>query len=59
MKKLTREELYRATADEVLNFKSTSELESLNEVIGQERAVRALEFGLELLTPGYNVFVGG
>ena len=59
MKKLTREDLSRAAVEEALTFKSTSELPSLNEVIGQERAVRALEFGLELLAPGYNVFVGG
>ncbi len=59
MKKLTTKDLCRTTDDEALKFKSTSELPSLNQVIGQERAVRALEFGLELLAPGYNVFVGG
>ncbi|MCF7825760.1 MAG: AAA family ATPase [Candidatus Marinimicrobia bacterium] len=59
MKKLTMKDLCRTTDDEALNFKSTSELPSLNQVIGQERAVRALQFGLELLAPGYNVFVGG
>ncbi len=59
MKKLTTKDLCRTTDDEALKFKSTSELPSLKQVIGQERAVRALEFGLELLAPGYNVFVGG
>jgi len=59
MKKLTTKDLCRTTDNEALNFKSTSELPSLNQVIGQERAVRALQFGLELLAPGYNVFVGG
>ena len=59
MKKLTTKDLCRTTSDEALQFKSTTELPSLNKVIGQERAVRALQFGLELLAPGYNVFVGG
>ncbi len=59
MKKLTTTDLCRTTNDEALKFKSTAELPSLNQVIGQERAVRALQFGLELLAPGYNVFVGG
>lgn len=59
MKKLTTKDLCRATDEEALTFKSTAELPSLNKVIGQERAVRALQFGLELLAPGYNVFVGG
>ena len=59
MKKLTTKDLCRTTDEGALKFKSTSELPSLKQVIGQERAVRALQFGLELLAPGYNVFVGG
>ncbi len=59
MKKLTSKDLCRTTDELALKFKSTSELPSLNKVIGQERAVRALRFGLEMLAPGYNVFVGG
>jgi len=59
MKKLTIEDLCRTTDEAALAFKSTAELPSLKQVIGQERAVRALQFGLEMLAPGYNVFVGG
>jgi len=59
MKKLTTQDLCRTTSEEALQFKSTAELPSLSQVIGQERAVRALKFGLEMLAPGYNVFVGG
>ncbi len=59
MKKLTQRDLCRTTDENALTFKATSELTSLKQVIGQERAVRALQFGLELLAPGYNVFVGG
>jgi lon-related putative ATP-dependent protease len=59
MRELSVSELCRTTSGGALNFKSTAELASLKSVIGQERAVRALKFGLEMLAPGYNVFVGG
>ena len=41
------------------SFKSTEEIESLEGVIGQERAVRALEFGLDVDDNSYNIFVTG
>ena len=40
-------------------FKNTSEIKPLDEVIGQERAVQALEFGLNMKSTGYNIFVTG
>jgi ATP-dependent Lon protease len=42
-----------------LNFKSTEELEPINAIIGQERAVKALKFGVDIKSPGYNIFVSG
>lgn len=42
-----------------LGFDDTSELEPLNEIIGQERAVEALEFGLHMKGPGFNLYVSG
>jgi predicted ATP-dependent protease len=42
-----------------LGFKCTDELVPLSEFIGQERAVSALQFGLGLKKPGYNIFVTG
>lgn len=41
------------------HFKTTEEIEPLDDVIGQERAVKAIEFGLEMQGQGYNVFVTG
>jgi lon-related putative ATP-dependent protease len=43
----------------VFAFKDTSELPVLDTVIGQERAVQAIEFGLNMRSPGYNIFVTG
>jgi len=41
------------------SFKTTAELSPLEEVIGQERAVRAMDFGLHIQDRGYNIFVTG
>jgi lon-related putative ATP-dependent protease len=40
-------------------FDCTDELVPLAEFVGQDRAVRSLQFGLELERPGYNIFVTG
>ncbi|WP_042353498.1 Lon protease family protein [Bacillus rubiinfantis] len=41
-------------------FETTKELDQLpNEMIGQERAVKAMEFGLSVEQTGYNLFVVG
>jgi lon-related putative ATP-dependent protease len=39
--------------------KSTEELYPLTEVIGQDRAARALRFGLRIQDKGFNIFVSG
>ncbi len=43
----------------VFDFASTAEIEPLDEVIGQKRAVQALTFGLNMNSAGYNIFVTG
>jgi len=43
----------------IFTFKNTSEIEPLDEVIGQERAVQAIEFGLNMKSSEYNIFVSG
>ncbi|TFG94146.1 MAG: ATP-binding protein, partial [Calditrichales bacterium] len=40
-------------------FKTTADIPALNTVIGQERAVRAIDFGLSIDDPSYNIFVTG
>ncbi len=42
-----------------LQFKTTAELEPLNEIIGQSRALAALEVGLGVQQPGYNIYAAG
>ena len=43
----------------MFTFKNTAEVNPLDKVIGQERAVQAIEFGLNIKSPGYNMFVTG
>ncbi|MBI5477193.1 MAG: AAA family ATPase [Ignavibacteriales bacterium] len=42
-----------------LKVKSTKDVKATKEIIGQDRALRALRMGLEMKHPGYNVFVTG
>ena len=40
-------------------FKCTKDLAPLREFIGQERAMKAVEFGLNMRNTGYNIYVAG
>jgi predicted ATP-dependent protease len=53
------ENLRRRVDPETLSFKTTADVAPLEGPIGQQRAVDAMTFGLEMSAPGYNVFVAG
>ncbi len=59
MERLSPENLRKICHLEVIPCSSTIELEPPAEIIGQERAVRALNFGLEMDKKGFNIFVAG
>jgi lon-related putative ATP-dependent protease len=42
-----------------LNITTTDDIKATKEIIGQERALRALHIGLEIHHDGYNIFVTG
>ena len=44
---------------EVFTFADTSELESINTGIGQDRGIKALEFGVNVDIKGYNIYIEG
>ena len=52
-------ELRRSLDPDRLPFRSTEEVEPLVGTIGQPRALDAIEFGLEVRTHGFNLFVAG
>ena len=51
--------LRRAWDAAALGFATTDELEPLDEVLGQDRALQALRFGVGIRRPGFNVFALG
>lgn len=51
--------LTRLLPEDMFPFQRTDELEPFNGVLGQARAVEALEFGVAMPRSGYNVFVMG
>jgi len=53
------ESLRKTCAASVIRCKTTQELVPLREIIGQERAVRALKFGLGIRDQGFNIYVAG
>ena len=57
--RLAPEALTRPFSPDQFNFVSTDDLEPFRGVLGQERAVEALQFGVAMPRPGYNVFVMG
>jgi len=56
---LKAERLTSTIDESELRFKSTEELPDLDTMIGQDRAMRSLEFGTEIDRFGYNLYVLG
>lgn len=59
VRELSYDALKALSTGKDFQFKSTKDLPPLREIIGQDRAVRALEFGLSIRSPGYNIYVAG
>ncbi|MCL2874536.1 MAG: AAA family ATPase [Defluviitaleaceae bacterium] len=57
--KLPYTKLKQFLNDIPLNFTTTDELEVNSEIIGQDRAARAIEFGLNVKSKGYNIYAVG
>src|SRR5512137_2883437 len=56
---LSFNKLRRTYDPALMRCETTEELESLKDIIGQERALRALKFGLEIEQLGFNIYVAG
>lgn len=57
--KLPVEKLRNLCDPDLMHCESTKDLTPINEIIGQERAVRALKFGLGIKNNGFNMYVAG
>ena len=58
-KKLSAEQVRRSADIGALGFKTTKGLDKLAGLIGQDRAVRSVNFGLSVQSKGYNIFIIG
>jgi len=59
LKKLSPEEIYNTCHIDTMDFETTATIPALETTIGQERALRAIDFGLELTSKGFNIYVLG
>ena len=57
--KLTSEQLYRKCDAEKFTFTTTADLEERVSVLGQDRAISAVELGINIKSRGYNLFCLG
>lgn len=57
--RLTPDQLRWTLDTSTLPFATTDELEPLDEILGQDRGVGALRFGIGIRRPGYNILVTG
>ena len=56
---LSAERLRNVCEPSFIRCETTQELTPLQGIIGQERAVRALKFGLAIRERGFNIYVAG
>ena len=56
---LTAQQVRRACDPAQFAFETTAELAPGQEILGQKRASEAVEFGVGIRQPGYNLFVVG
>ncbi|NLV71669.1 MAG: AAA family ATPase [Actinobacteria bacterium] len=58
-RELAPHEAYRACDASTFKFATTAELPSLTEIIGQDRAVSSVAFGMGIHNDGFNIFAAG
>lgn len=59
LKPLSVDDLYHCCDPAVFSFNTTDDLPETIETIGQERALKAIDFGLNLENSGFNIFLLG
>jgi len=58
-KKVSYNKLKKECKPDFFKFEDTPKLTFSDDIIGQERAVKAMEFGLNIKSKGYNIFMCG
>lgn len=58
-RELKPEELRWKCDPKIFEFESTEDLEPIEGILGQERALKAIRLGVDLRSPGYNIYIAG
>ncbi len=58
-RELKPEELRWKCDPNIFKFESTEDIEPIEGIIGQERALKAIRMGVDLRSPGYNIYIAG
>jgi lon-related putative ATP-dependent protease len=56
---LTAEKAYKECGSDNVGCDSSQELAALESIVGQDRAIRAMQFGLGIKEKGFNIYVSG
>lgn len=57
--KLKPEDLRWKCNPDIFEFYSTGDIEPIEGILGQERALKAIRLGVDLRSPGYNIYIAG
>ena len=58
-KELKPEELRWKCDPNIFAFESTEDIDPIEGILGQERALKAIRMGVDLRSPGYNIYIAG
>jgi lon-related putative ATP-dependent protease len=58
-KELSFEEVYKSCNPDDVGCDTSQELTALETIVGQDRAIRAMQFGLGIKEKGFNIYVSG
>jgi lon-related putative ATP-dependent protease len=58
-KELRPEELRWKCDPNIFKFESTEDIDPIEGILGQERALKAIRLGVDMRSPGYNIYIAG
>lgn len=58
-KELKPEDLRWKCDPDIFDFASTGDIDPIEGILGQDRAMKAIKLGVDLRSPGYNIYIAG
>ena len=56
---LTPKDLRWKCDPSVFDFDSTEDIDPIESIVGQDRALKAIKLGVDIKSPGYNIYIAG